>query len=119
MPAHGALSRDRGGWQVFLTQVVFYYKRFVRVIRNLYGIFLLIEAQQQQHCCLYDPQKCLEILTASLVGRQPPIQPIFSLAAWGGTAHAGDALPARCAPSSAREGVASVSIWSDNLQKKL
>ena len=44
----------------------------------------------------------------------------FSLAAWGGgTAHAGDALPSRCAPFSARGGVASVSIWNDNLQKIL
>ena len=49
-------------------------------------LYLLIEARQQKHhyCCLYGSQKSLESLTASLLGRQPSIEPIFSLAAWGG-----------------------------------
>ena len=91
------------------------YPRDSELIRHV----LLIEARQQKHCRLYDSLKCLEFLTASLLGRQSPIQPIVSLAALGGTAHAGDALLARCAPSSARGRVASVLIWSDNLQKVL
>ena len=63
------------------------------------------------YCWLYGSQKCLESLTAALLGRQPPIQPIFSLAAWVGTAHAGGALPAVGALSRDHGG-GSVSISS-------
>ena len=81
---------------MFRSRVVFYNKRFVCVVRNICGIYLLIEARQQKHCCLYDSRKCLEFLTASLLGRQPPIQRIFSLAAWGG---AQPTLAMRCRPA--------------------
>ena len=77
----------------------------------LHRIYFLIEARQPKHHCLYLSRKCLASLTASLLGRQPTIQPIVSRASWGGTTHTGDGMPARCAPSSARGGVISVSIW--------
>ena len=45
------------------------------------------------------------------------MQPVFLLAAWGGTAHAsGGTLPARGALSRDNGGLCSVLIWSDNLQ---
>ena len=117
--ARGAISRNRRGWQVLRTRVVFCNKHFVRVIRSLYGIYRLTEARTQKHCCLYDSRKFIEFFSASFLGRRPPIQSEVSLTDWGG---AQPTLVVRCRPAPrplARARVASVSIWSDNLRTKL